>query len=109
MRAGPLRHRLIIQQKVETKSDVTGELLVSWKKFADVWGEIVSLSGKEYLAAQQIKSQVTSRARIRIIDGVVPTMRIVFKNTYYNIAAVLPDRTFRRELVLMLDQGVNDG
>jgi SPP1 family predicted phage head-tail adaptor len=107
MRTGRLRHRLRFQRKVETQTS-SGAVIISWEDFATVWGELSPLSGREFLAAQQEQAEVVARATIRSIDGLDATMRMIYGGKAYDIAAILPDPTFRRHVTLMLRQGVSD-
>lgn len=109
MRAGKLQHRLSIERKVETQSEESGELTRVWKPFVNLWGELVPLSGREFLASRQLTMEVIARATIRYREDINETMRIVHKCRYYNIVAILPDPTFSKHLTLMLSTGLKDG
>lgn len=110
MRAGRLRHRLLIQRKVEAQpAGGGGDIVFDWEEFASVWGELIPLSGKEFMAAQEFKSEIVARATIRTLVGVDANMRLIYRGVAYNIAAVLPDPTFARHITLMLSQGLNVG
>ena len=52
VQAGNLRHKVALQSQQETRDSTTGEVLVTWQTVANVWAQIVPLSGKEFLAAQ---------------------------------------------------------
>lgn len=128
MRTGRLRHRIAIQQAAETQNDF-GEVVKSWYNIAEVWAAIEPLSGREYLEAKQLDAALTSRIRIRHLPGVKPGMRVMWTEQssdydqsgtiglltlagsggrqdatlthYYDIKAVLPDATQKREMILM--------
>lgn len=111
MQAGRLRHRVNIEQPVETQNEI-GEPITTWQVFAEnVPAAIEPLSGREFYAAQQEQSDVTTRIRIRWRRGVTELMRLVHVTDattspeevdVYDIEAALPDqRTGRRELQLM--------
>ena len=55
MRAGELRHKLIIQTPTET-ADGLGGYSVAWDDAKTVWGALWPLRGREYLANQQVGS-----------------------------------------------------
>ena len=92
MRAGSLRHRLIIQ---EPTSSTGGGFGASRKQDFQDWitvhGAIWPLRGVELLTAQQLGSEVTSRIRIRYKDGITPRHRIQLGDTttYYDIVSVI--------------------
>jgi SPP1 family predicted phage head-tail adaptor len=98
--AGKLRHRVSIEEQVVTVNSY-GESETYWAPVADVWAAIEPLSGKEYLAAQQIQSAVSCRIVIRQRD-LLPSMRIVYRSKVYNIAAILPDKESGLEYVTIL-------
>ena len=100
IRAGELRHRVTIQQLVESQNEY-GEITTTPQTFASVWGAVEDLSGREYFAAQQINAEVSTRIRIRYRAGVVPKMLAVCDGRIYDILAVLDPDGRRRELHLM--------
>lgn len=117
MQPGTLRRRIDIQVLGTTK-DSFGGIIQKWNTvFADVPCSIESISGREYFAAQQVQSSISVRITMRWRPGTIdPTMRAInYKDQahtifdVYNIEAVIPDLTGRRELVLMCTQRFNDG
>ncbi len=77
MRAGKLRHRLAIQEPVETRDD-HGGITRTWSTVATVWGSIETLTGRELYEAQQVEARATVRIRIRSYSGLSPLHRLVF-------------------------------
>ncbi|MDT4809462.1 putative phage head-tail adaptor [compost metagenome] len=111
MRAGRLRHRVDIQDKVSTQDPQTGEMVDSW---ATVWpsvpAEIAPLSVKEFIAAQAIQSDLSARITIRYRAGLLPTMRILHNGRIYNQAGWLADPVRGNEyLTAPCSEGVNEG
>lgn len=114
MQPGRRRHAVTLQSPVETQNEI-GEPIVTWQDFATgVRAAIESVNGREFFAADQVQSDVTSKINIRARSGVNSQMRVVHTFTttanvsppetqtdVYDIEAVLPDRTGRREIVLM--------
>lgn len=109
--AGRLRHRVSIEELI-TGQDTDGNAEEEW---VDAFGvllpaEIVALSGRELIAAQSVQSKVTTRIRIRYRAGIAPAMRVVHRDTFYNIEAIVPDPdSGRRYLTLHCASGVNVG
>jgi SPP1 family predicted phage head-tail adaptor len=104
-----LRHRVTISRPVEAR-DESGEVVTSWAMVVDnLPAEIVPLSGREFIAAAAVQSEVTARITIRIMPGIDSTMRIAHDDRIYNIVAVLRDPSLSRWLTLMCKEGVNDG
>ena len=110
MLAFRMRHRIDIQQPVETVNETNGALTTTWQSILTELeaAAIVPLSGREFMAAQSVQSGVNTRITIREMS-VNPNMRIVHNNTIYNIRAVLPDPTLTRYINLMCESGFNNG
>ena len=102
MRIGPLRNRIVIEEKSATQ-DAEGGEVVTWATFATVWASMQSITGREFFAAAQINSSVTVKFGIRWLDGVTPAMRISFDSKLYNIVAVL-DSDRRADLMLLAEE-----
>lgn len=104
MKAGELRHRVTIQQRV-TGQDEYGQPLNTWQDMATVWAKIEDLTGREYFSAQQIPTaQVSTRATIRWRADVKPEMRLVHGSRVLDIKAVLDPDGRRRQLQLMCQE-----
>ena len=110
-----LRHLLTLQHEVQT-SDSAGGYSKSWADVASLWAEIVvmggtssvlsKLSGKKYLFAGQIESEITHRILLRYRDGVTSAMRLVFENRVFNIRYVVDSDETRNTLELLVQEGV---
>jgi len=109
LRAGRLRHRIVIKRRVDTKDGTTGAVTVTWAEFATVMAEIVPLSAREFVNAAQMASNIAARVTIRRLGGVVPSMRIEHEGTLYNIEGVLPDMKSGREWVTLPVSAVVNG
>ena len=110
MRAGRLRHRLVLQKKVNASParDEYGSALLDWETQATVWGSIEPLSGNELFAQQQVQSETRVRIVLRYYDGLDTTWRISHGGKYYNILEVI-DRDVRNyQLTLLCRQGVSE-
>ena len=93
MRSGELRHRLIIQERTSTV-DSMGAPSEAWEDLKTVWGGIWPLRGREFLAAQQLGSEITCRIRIRYTENITPANRIQLSDTtrFFDIKEVIdPD------------------
>lgn len=110
MEAGRLRHRLTLQKRVETQDQTTGHITHSWANVRSLWGEIVPLSAREYVAAQTLQSEIVCRITIRYCTDITTKMRLVHNGRMYNIEGVLADDKSGREYItLPCSEGVNDG
>lgn len=104
-----LRHRVTFQsQEMERNSE--GETDLVWSDFlANEPAELVPVSGREYLTSATLKASVIARLTVRWRAGFDASMRILHDGQTYNISAILPDRTGRRWITMIIYSGVNDG
>lgn len=107
MRAGRLRHRLILQSQVETRED-GGGFVLTWVTQSVVWGGIEPLSGKEYTAIQQTQNEASVRIVLRYYSGLDETWRIVNDGRAYSIVSVIDENDRHRSMILMCLQGVKE-
>ena len=105
MRAGALRHKIVIQEPTETQDSVGGPD-ATWSTFATVWASIEPLNGRELFAAQQINAEITARIRIRYLSGVIPKMRVSFGERIFEILSVINLEERNREMELMVKEDV---
>ena len=105
MRVGPLRHRATIQSYAKTR-DAYGAEVETWSDFADVWASIEPLIGREYMAAKQLTADVSHKIRIRYIEGLSPTMRVVFGTRTFEIVSIINVQERNKELVIMATEDV---
>jgi len=105
MRAGDLRHRVTIQQAVESQNDF-GEVITTWQNYKTVWAAIKPLTGREYFASQQVNAEVSVQIQMRYIPGITPKMRIVEGSKVYEIEAVMDVEGKRKELQLLCKEVV---
>jgi SPP1 family predicted phage head-tail adaptor len=108
--ARKLRHRVTLQKRSQTQDDA-GQISNDFADFmTGVRASIEPLSGREYVAAQQVQSEISTRIQARWRPGLDETQRIVHvKGTdspapvdVYDIAAVLPDPDSGRHWVTFL-------
>ncbi|MHA6639934.1 phage head closure protein [Stutzerimonas frequens] len=114
MQAGKLRHRVQIQELIQTQDTETGIAIMAWSDWPApgqrLWASIEALSAREFIAAQAGQSEITARIVIRYRPGILPTMRILHRGKVYAIHGVLPDAHSGLEyLTLPVSEGVSDG
>lgn len=119
MQSGKYRHRIILLRRVDGQSG-SGQVEHTYVPIAsDVPARISPVAGREFFAAQQVQSDVTTRISIRWRNDVDETCRVIHEYDHsvsppladaYDIKAVLPDeKTGRRELVLMCSKTIAEG
>jgi SPP1 family predicted phage head-tail adaptor len=102
LNAGRLRHRVSIQNLVETQSTITGELVQSWSTVLDVWGNVEPLTGREYFSSQQMQARIDTRVTIRYSTVNITPKMIVANGTHlYNIDAVINPELRNEQIQLM--------
>lgn len=100
MRAGPLRHQIVIEQTTETR-DTSGGVIDTWSTFATVWASVSPLIGREYMAAKQVSADVTHKIRMRYLSGVTPKMRVSWDSRTFDIGSILNVDERDIEMVIM--------
>jgi SPP1 family predicted phage head-tail adaptor len=86
--AGNLRHRLLLQDELRTADDMGGYER-GWSDVAQLWAEIVPISGKERLIAGQLHAEISHRIRIRYRTGVHAGMRLLYGERAFYIQTAL--------------------
>lgn len=75
MRAGWLRHRVEVLEKVAGR-DSFGAEVTAWATVATVWASVEPLRGREYIEAKQGQVEVSHRVVMRHWLDVGPEMRL---------------------------------
>lgn len=112
MRAGLLRHRIVIEQPVESRG-AKGEVLVNWVAVCSVWAEIQPMSVNALIASQAAQSKASVMIKIRFRSGITAKMRareLPAGGVYPLEGDPLPDKQSGKEyLTLACSRGINDG
>jgi SPP1 family predicted phage head-tail adaptor len=87
MRAGRLDRRVTLQSRVLTRNS-QGEEVVTYTDLGDVWAEKQDLRGREYFTAQQVSADISTRWRIRYVEGLTALNRLVYEGINYDIQHV---------------------
>lgn len=85
MRAGRLRHTIVIQRRVAGQDSYGQPLESSWENFKTVRASVEPLQGREFFSAQAVQSEANVRFRMRHVSGVTSDMRISFSGDIYEI------------------------
>lgn len=99
MRAGLLRHRLVIQRAVETKDTLGGDVQ-TWATLATVWGQVRPLSGREAYESQRVTTTASHFMTIRYREDIAPQMRVVWHGRTFEITFI--ENTDGRDRALVL-------
>ena len=87
---GEMDKRVQLQSPVVSK-DTSGGADKTYTTYATVWARIRSLSGKEFLAAQQVDSNINYEITIRQRVDVTASHRVVEGSRVFDIRAPLSD------------------
>jgi phage head-tail adaptor, putative, SPP1 family len=107
---GKYRHRVTIEQQVETRDDMGG-VVVTWQPFAvGVPAEVLTGPGRELIAADQQQADIAARINLRYTPWLTAKMRILWDGRVFNIVGEPDlDPTGRRESRCKCTAGVGDG
>lgn len=110
-RAGQYRHRVDIQDWAPVRDEETGGFTEGWVTvFANVPARIAPASGREFLAAAAIQSEIVARIVIRARPGLKAKQRVLHNGDIYNAYTWLPDPESGRDYVSApCSRGVNEG
>lgn len=118
MRSGQFRHQVTLLRRVDNQAP-SGQVTHSYEPIETVMARVIPVSGREYFAAAQVQSEITTKIHIRWRSDVDETCRVKHEIDHsvspawfdmYDIKAALPDeKTGRRELVLMCTKNPADG
>lgn len=100
MRAGRLRHKIIIEYQVSGYDEYNSPI-TTWEKFAEVWAAVEPLRGQEYFAAQQAQAETEYRVITRYVSGIDTNMRIAYNDKYLEIESIIDREEKHRELEIM--------
>lgn len=89
MRAGWLRHRVVVQTLTRTP-DGGGGFTESWADTATVWARVEALDGREAFEAMQVASSLRYRVTLRD-RALTPTQRLEWGTKILKIRSITPD------------------
>ncbi|UMR98475.1 phage head closure protein [Escherichia coli] len=110
MNFSALRHRITLQRRTGVQSPATGAMEYHWTDVATLWAQVVPVSVREFIAAQAVRNEITTRMVIRWREDISDRDRVLFRGKLYSIEGILPDPDSGREyLTLACSEGVKDG
>ncbi len=105
-RTGNLRHRIEIQQPVNTE-DGQGGFVTTWTVFKTVWAEILPTSSNERLFAEKVEEMRTHKITIRYLEGISANMRIVYQGRIFQIKGIRREK--EQKFWHLIDARENEG
>ena len=85
--AGRLTERITIEAPTKAQNDV-GETVLTWSTFAEVWGAVQSLAGREAERYSEIVGFSGHKVTIRALDGITSSMRVIYRGRTLEIGAI---------------------
>lgn len=107
MRAGQLRHRVILQTRTVAQNSM-GEAVETWSTYATVWARVsplrTRLSSDEFYHAQQINARLGVEVTIRYLHGVETIERVVYGRRVFDVRHVVDPDERHVELILACEE-----
>lgn len=109
MRSGRLKYLVKLLRRTDTQL-ASGQVSHTYTEFAEVWASKSDITGREFFAAAQQQSEITTKFGIRWRDDVDATCQVRYTVRHgspeiveaYDVVSVAADeKTNRRDLVLM--------
>lgn len=113
MRAGELRHRIIVQKRATTQDSFGGQS-TDWAEILKAWAHIAPLTGRELMAAQAVQSETTHAITLRFNalfarPADVTKYRILWNGRNFDISGSINEDERNRQVVLAAKEGLSDG
>ena len=106
MRAGRLKHKILIEEPTAGTADSYGESEYTWTTYATAWADVVPQNAREYIAAQQLMASMTHLLNLQYISGVTSKMRVKLGTRYLNIISAINLGERNRTLQLVCQEAV---
>lgn len=108
MNPGDLRHRITFQE-LTTNTNENGFEAETWEDFKTAWAAVSNLNGREYYQAAQVQAENTVKFTIRYLEGIDPSMRILFQGKQYNITSIDNIKYQNRHIEIKAQEVVGSG
>ena len=106
MRAGKLDRRISLQTATLTYNSY-GESVSTWATTYTVWADVWPLPYNEQVEGDRKTEGTLFKVRIRYQSGVIPTMRLVYNSSYYDIVSIQEgNRQEYLDLIVQLDRNM---
>lgn len=105
MKAGELDQQITFQ--IATKSRGTsGEEKQTWRTWKTVWASVQTTGGSENFYSPQLVAEATHKIKIRYLDVIKPTMRILWRGKILDITFIDESRRRQGEMYLLCKEQV---
>lgn len=107
MRAGYLRNKAEIQLLGNAQDEFGSVVEDQYTKFKDVWCSIIPISGKENFLSNADFAKVTHKIKIRYLENINSSMRLVWKNRIFNFTSVRNISERDKEIEILAEEVIN--
>lgn len=83
-----MRQRVTLQSFTVTGRDAYGEETKSWADVGTYYAEVVTLSGREAVNAQQLRADASHRVRMRWVGPILPDQQFLWDGRTLHILHV---------------------
>jgi SPP1 family predicted phage head-tail adaptor len=102
MKAGKLKHKIVIQRDVGTTLNADGGHVPSWTTFLTTWAAVEPLTSREVVQGGQQIADATHRITLRYRTGIHSAMRATWQGRTFNFSGPpLNTEEANRELVIL--------
>ena len=111
MKAGTLNRRVLVERRVVTR-DAEGGEVIAWSPLAGdgmLWANIRMLNGTEAVKSDARIATARGSIRLRFREDIDATCRVTYRETVFEILAVLPDLQAREHVDLAVETGATNG
>lgn len=108
MNSGKLKHRIEVQESINTRDEFGAISSQTWETFCLMWASIEPLSGREYFTAVQMQSEISHKITMRYKSGIKPHYRILWNGRIFDIQSILNKEERNIELIFYCSE-VNIG
>ncbi|MBR0190177.1 MAG: phage head closure protein [Clostridia bacterium] len=107
MQIGDLNRRIEVLEKRVTKDAYGGEE-IEWIPVGRVWAKIEPGSGSEFLNAQQVQAENSTKITVRFYAGLTVMERIRYGEKLYEIIGIADEGTSHRWTVITAKELISD-
>ena len=106
LRAGTLRHKIIIQRAIESTGTM-GDVEKCWDNIKITRASINPVTGNEWFINENIANDVDHVITLRKTD-VIPADRIIYQSRIFNIVRVLDSQEKRIQLMILAKERIGE-
>ncbi len=90
MRAGPLKYKVVIYERTDTRDSDLGSYKETYSIFLTTRADVRFMSGAEVIQNEALTNTAVVRFIIRYREGIDETMEVEFDGDRYNIKVIEP-------------------